>query len=271
MGDDADREFASAKIQTTALGEKRTIGYLRVQRGSAMSPHEAVELYRRELLGMKAQTPGTRGKRKYKAMLRALETYGADTLKAGDDTVAAWSDLHLGHANIIGYANRPFDNVDAMDAHLWASWEKNHGQQVIVCVGDFAMGRALNDDTAARIRGNPQRTTRLVVGNHDITGDGELRIKGFDAVHALLVSEGEPRLIWTHFPVQSIPEDHVNVHGHQHDTPPGRGRHINLSVEQTRYAPIALTRVRKLARALAKGEVPPGRTTIERIETLENK
>ena len=35
--------------------------------------------------------------------------------------VLVWSDLHLGHANIIEYTKRPFVHVDKMNDALWAN------------------------------------------------------------------------------------------------------------------------------------------------------
>lgn len=57
------------------------------------------------------------------AMRRALDEYGAGVLEAPDETVKVWSDLHLGHANIIAYQGRPFHNVHEMDGVLWANWQ----------------------------------------------------------------------------------------------------------------------------------------------------
>ena len=57
-----------------------------------------------------------------------------------------------------------------------------------------------------------------------------------------------------------------SLHAHQHMR---TGPCINVSVEQLDYRPVALTRIRSLARALVVGESPPGATTPERIEAIE--
>ena len=65
-----------------------------------------------------------------------------------DGRVLVWSDLHLGHANVIGYANRPFADVTEMDRHLWAGWEAAaRPDGVLLCVGDLAMRTALEEGT----------------------------------------------------------------------------------------------------------------------------
>ena len=80
-----------------------------------------------------------------------------------------------------------------------------------------------------------------------------------------------PKLIFTHVPVRPdhLLDGWVNVHGHMHDDPPTDTRHINVSVEQLDYRPVELARIRLLARALAHGEFPVGKTTLERISALE--
>ena len=110
----------------------------------------------------------------------------------------------------------------------------------------------------------------LVIGNHDLTGKGQLRVRGFDEVRAVLVSDGNPPLIWTHYPLADVPSGCVNIHGHIHALPPTRSRHINVSVEQLDYAPISLARLRCLAQALVKRKFPTGDTTLERIRRIED-
>ena len=85
------------------------------------------------------------------------------------------------------------------------------------------MGKALSDETWKRVRAAPGRSKILVIGNHDLTGQGLLRVKWFHRTEALLTSPGDPPLIWTHAPLPNVPAGHVNIHGHQHATlkPPG--------------------------------------------------
>ena len=120
------------------------------------------------------------------------------------------------------------------------------------------------------MRAAPGRSKILVVGNHDLTGQGTLRVCGFHLAKAVLISGGNPPLIWTHAPLPNVPAGQVNVHGHMHRSlKPEGSPHINVSVEQLDFRPVALTRIRSLARALVAGESPPGRTTLERIEAIE--
>ena len=234
--------------------------------GERQPGKEPLNLYRddlREALG--------RGGKALAAMRRALNEHGAGTLDAPDESVKVWSDLHLGHANIIEYQDRPFFNVDEMDAVLWANWQVGvDPEETLVCVGDVAMARGISDDTWRKVRAAPGRTKILVVGNHDVTGQGSLRVEGFHRVKALLTSPGDPPLIWTHAPLPNVPAGHVNIHGHQHATlKPADSPHINVSVEQLDYRPVALTQIRRLAGALVAGERPAGTTTLERMEAVE--
>ena len=193
-------------------------------------------------------------------------------MEDGQCTVWVWSDLHLGHENIIRYTNRPFANASAMDTQLYANWATTVSPaDTLLFVGDVAMRKAVGEATWSRIRHAPGRMKQLVVGNHDLTGSGALRVDGFDDICSLLCAPGDPPLLFTHMPLSDMPAGWVNVHGHTHAAPVTRSAHINVSVEHIRYRPLALPRIRALAKALAQGHYPAGSSTLERIESLENR
>lgn len=209
--------------------------------------------------------------REFRAMLRACRELPARELdEDAFATVWVWSDLHLGHDNIIRYANRPFRDAAEMDAVLYSNWARTvAGGDLLLFVGDLAMRKAMGEHTWEYIRQAQGRAKHLVVGNHDLTGSGVLRVDGFDDVCSTLHADGEPPLAFTHMPLADVPPGVVNVHGHTHDEAPRHSRHINVSVEQLDYRPVALHRIRALARELAADSYPDGDTTLERIASVE--
>ena len=236
-----------------------------------MKTADARKLYISALKSILKPGPGVQvtGKRGIRAVLNAVMKYPVGQLNEPDDNVLVWSDLHLGHDNIIEYTNRPFLDTDDMNQTLWANLEDAvRPDKVVVVVGDMAMGPALNEATWQRLRALDCRRRHLVVGNHDLTGAGLLRADGFDSYWSVLVSNGAPPLIWTHYPLASVPDGYVNIHGHVHDDPPGRSPHINVSVEQLDYNPVPLADLRALANVLINGMYPAGNTTLERLRSI---
>ena len=216
-----------------------------------------------------------RAARTFPVMARALRELPETWLPEQAAHVWVWSDLHLGHENIIRYCNRPYADARQMDNLLLNAWagtvDWEAPDTTLVCAGDVAMKRGITESNFGRIATMPGRKI-LVPGNHDIDSAGKLRVKGFDEVCALLYAQGDPQLVFTHVPLEAdqIPHGWVNVHGHLHHAPPTATPHINVSVEQLDYAPVLLSRIRVLAGALARGEYPAGRTTLERIVALES-
>ena len=207
----------------------------------------------------------------YRAMLKASRNLPPCQVD-NPGSAWVWSDLHLGHDNIIRYANRPFADAAQMDASLYDSWEATVGSdEDLVFVGDVAMGRAVAPQTWQRIRDGQGGRKHLVIGNHDLTGSGQLRIDGFDTIGTVMFVDGDPPLLFTHIPLTDVPAGCVNVHGHTHDETPGPTPHINVSVEQLDYRPVALPRLRRLARRLVRGRYPDGATTLERIDAVESE
>ncbi len=204
----------------------------------------------------------------FRAMLKASEGLPAQCLDEANGAWV-WSDLHFGHDNIIRYTNRPFADVGAMDESLYANWEATVGMEdTLIFVGDVAMRQAVGDHTWRRIRAGRGREKCLVFGNHDLTGSGALRVDGFDDICSVLCIDGDPPLAFTHLPLAQVPAGCVNVHGHTHGEPPRRSPHINVSVEQLEYRPVALARIRALARELVAGRYMRGATTLERLASI---
>ena len=209
------------------------------------------------------------GRRTFQAMLKACDRLPARQIDG--ERVWIWSDLHFGHDNIIRYANRPFRDADEMDAALYANWQATVGaEDTLLFVGDVAMRQAVAPHTWQRIRAAPGKSKRLVFGNHDLTGSGDLRVDGFDDICAVACIDGDPPLLLTHVPLAEVPAGCVNVHGHTHNEAPRYTPHINVSVEQIGYRPLALSKLRVLAAALAAGRYPDGATTQERINAVSD-
>ena len=208
-----------------------------------------------------------RGYGALRSMLRALPQHPVCEFNEPDGSVLVTSDLHMGHENVIEYANRPFRDVDDMNVTLWDNLTAASApDKVLVVVGDVALREGLNAVTWQQIRDLDYRQRHLVIGNHDLTGAGQLRAQGFDSVWSVMLSGGEPPLIWTHYPLNEVPAGYINIHGHVHDEPPWRTPHINVSVEQMDYAPVPLAALRALARVLVRSEYPEGNTTLERLQ-----
>ncbi len=248
-----------------------------------IDPHTATEVYVRDLefWVRGGAGPTNRHSRKmYRAMLRMVREHPARmldaTIDADIDTTAdktgqvwVWSDLHFGHDNIIRYTNRPFVDADEMDAALYANWLRTVGENdTLLFIGDLAMRRAVSNDTWQRVRRGAGKVKHLVLGNHDLTGSGKVRVDGFDLMSSLVCIKGDPPIVCTHLPLATLPDGWVNVHGHTHDALPRRSPHINVSVEQLDYAPVALRRLQLLARELVSARYPPGKTTLERLASI---
>ena len=236
-----------------------------------MKPPDALKHYIADLKAKLTPVTGENilGYRALRSMLRAIPLHPVCEFDEPDENVLVISDLHIGHASVIDYTHRPFPDVDAMDDTLWGNLTAALApDKVLVVVGDLAMAVAIDEDMRQRVCSLDCRRRHLVLGNHDLTGAGRLRVQGFDSIWSLMVSGGEPPLIWTHYPLDEVPDGYINIHGHVHDDPPRRTPHINVSVEQLDYEPVSLTALRALAKVLVRGEYPAGKTTLERLQAI---
>ena len=164
------------------------------------------------------------------------------------------SDMHFGHTNIIKYSGRPFESLFEMDATIRANIRNavSHKSHLIV-VGDCSMYEGI-ESTRDFLYSLPCETY-LVFGNHDLHSRGGVRAEGFDYVAPMMYMEGEPNLVFTHYPLMfGNMTNTFNVHGHLHTNPSPSNRHVNMAVEQLGYKPAKLSSVYNLARREMKNK-----------------
>ena len=160
--------------------------------------------------------------------------------------VWVWSDIHWGHKNIIKYTApcRPFDDVIQMNEALTANYMNVVGpDDIVIFGGDIGfmpiprINAILNSLPGYKIG---------IVGNHDIDRQGRVYELDFDE-HLLcrVVNVVDPednftyQLLFTHYPMDSVPPGCHNIHGHIHQHTANEWN-TNICVEHTGCAPINL-------------------------------
>lgn len=131
------------------------------------------------------------------------------------------SDLHLGHANVIRFDGRPFENIDEMETEIIRRWNERITPQDTVCIiGDFSW-KTSNSwiPVLKQLKGRKV----LIRGNHDPKRiDGKLA-KMFDDVKDYKeVNDNGRRVCMSHFPILLYNHSHspnsYMLCGHVHNT-----------------------------------------------------
>lgn len=178
---------------------------------------------------------------KYLGSWKAIQSYykHGTPIDLTGRTVWCWSDIHFGHANIIKYANRPFDNVDAMNEAMIQAYLACVGpDDVVIWNGDigFKSAGAINE-ILNRLPGYKIH----VVGNHDMDRSGKLATIDMDERHVCYVMNTDSvQLLFTHYPMDKVPRNCHNLHGHIHQNISPHPWNTNICVEHTNYAPAKL-------------------------------
>ena len=163
------------------------------------------------------------------------------------------SDTHFNHANILKFTNlagqqtRPeFGNLDEMNEHIIDRWNSVVGENDLVYhLGDVYFGKQNNEASNRSILRRLKGKKHLILGNHDDAKDPVLH-EFFDKItmwHYLR----DHGMTLSHIPLHETTlnesrhgEKALNIHGHIHRNPSPSKRHINVSVEQINYTPVAV-------------------------------
>ena len=153
------------------------------------------------------------------------------------------SDLHLTHANIIEYCDRPYSDVEEMNRQLVDNWNRTVSpDDTVVFLGDLTMGADHDEavEWAERLNGS----VVFVEGNHD---ELDAERAPFPVVESCVISHGKYRFGCAHRPEDTPEDGEWGLYGHHHNNFPrdypfidGRNNRVNVSVELIGYAPLSL-------------------------------
>lgn len=131
------------------------------------------------------------------------------------------ADTHIGHANIMRLDNRPFRDVEEMNAKMIERWNARvRPEDTVYVLGDFIWGREENWlNLAPAFAGNKI----LIRGNHDLRQFGAATRRLFGAIADYTeIRDGGMRVVLCHYPIPFFRADFspsaYMLYGHVHDT-----------------------------------------------------
>lgn len=147
------------------------------------------------------------------------------------------SDLHLGHGNIIEYADRPFSDAGEMNNTLVDNWNSTvDDNDTVIFLGDVRHhpSTLTAEEWFDRLNGN----ILLVRGNHD----GEVAQNSpIQVVESCTITHGRYRLYCEHHPADDpgFWQLHGHVHRHRPFIDPQR-KNVNVSAEILNFVPLKM-------------------------------
>jgi calcineurin-like phosphoesterase family protein len=172
-------------------------------------------------------------------------------LNSNEHNIWFTADYHIGHANILKYCNRPFQDVEEMDESILENFdsliEKN---SIIFFLGDIAFG----DDLTRRVL-----TLMLQKGEvHFIRGNHDMRyLKTIEqlagSVNDLLDIEidGQP-ITLCHYAMRVWHKSHFDswmLYGHSHATLPPVGKQWDVGVDNNRFLPLSYENIKHIMKS----------------------
>lgn len=135
------------------------------------------------------------------------------------------SDTHFGHKGVINFDQRPFSNIEEMEAILIANWNnKVTNQDIVYILGDFCFEK---ESEWLRLLNQLKGKKVLIKGNHDLKNmSSSLKnkfqdIKDYKEIDDRLDNENV-KVILSHYPIPFYKKDYSNkvyhLYGHLHNT-----------------------------------------------------
>jgi calcineurin-like phosphoesterase family protein len=141
------------------------------------------------------------------------------------------SDLHIGHANVIKFSNRPFKDLDDMHNKLVKNYNAivpEHG--VCYFLGDIGLCKS---EIIREVIGRMNGTKILILGNHD-KGVNAMYNMGFDVVlYGATLQIANQRVTLSHCPLLGVFRERTDLMEHGN---PGECWHGELNPKRRRFS-----------------------------------
>lgn len=174
------------------------------------------------------------------------------------------SDQHFGHANILKFCDRGFDNIEEHDEQLIEEWNKVvKFPDVVYHLGDFTLGDL---KVFTRVIRRLSGKIKIVPGGHDwrwldqIEEDWDIASKDawidiLPPLYTLSLSRKKQRpevFVLCHYAMKVWDRSHFNssnLFGHSHSMLTGDGKQMDVGIDNAHklygaYRPISLDEVR---------------------------
>lgn len=160
------------------------------------------------------------------------------------------SDLHLGHANVIRFQNRPFADVEEMNKTLICNYNSVvQKEDTVYILGDLAYRISADEANTLISRLNGRKY--LILGNHDRQYDESLfeEITHYKEIHEL----GQ-QFILMHYPIMDwnrMRYGSIHLHGHIHSVGDEYNfenlingiRRYDVGVDANNYYPVPIQKI----------------------------
>lgn len=168
--------------------------------------------------------------------------------------MANWytADLHLGHTRIIEFCNRPFADIDEMNARIVQNLQSCVGfDDDLWVLGDFAFGQSTSPEKFENWFHQIPGRKHLIIGNHD---DEAVIALPWDSIADLKeIKDGDQPVVLCHYPMitwNGARKGAVQLFGHVHDQWQGSRNSVNVGVDQWDFGPVQIGDVLRRARSL---------------------
>lgn len=160
------------------------------------------------------------------------------------------ADTHFGHTNIIKYCNRPFHNVQEMDAAILAHInQKVKPHDILWILGDFSFGSQEYYRNAIKCK-----NVNLIRGNHDMRVNKNYLEAVFDRVEDMHVIKERTKIFLCHYAMKVWPHKHhgaMHLFGHSHGLLQNPEPYsLDVGVDANNYKPLSINDIDNTMRRL---------------------
>lgn len=152
------------------------------------------------------------------------------------------SDSHFHHKAVIDFCNRPFNDVDEMNAAMIKNWNGVVGDtDQVYHLGDFCFGGV---EKWKEILDQLNGEIILIKGNHDdskalkkLTNEGYFKEVHEVGLYKKQKYDGVKYQMWlSHYPMEiGLRERKFSIHGHLHDEKSRDINQVNVGVDSFKY------------------------------------